>query len=87
MAKKVTIENVAESVDDLAKIVKKGFDGVDKRFDKIEKRLVGVDGRFDRLEKSVDEIKMKMAYVAWQIDMKEVMERLAKVEKKVGIKK
>jgi hypothetical protein len=37
--RKVTIE-------DLAVMVKKGFDGVDKRFD-------GVDDRFDRIEKFI----------------------------------
>ncbi len=40
---KITIENIAKSVGDLALITKRGFEQVDKRFEKIEKRLTGAE--------------------------------------------
>lgn len=53
MAKEITL-------DDLAGMVKKGFDGVDKRFDQVDKR-------FDRLEqdnqKNHKEIKLRLSHL------------------------
>jgi len=43
MINKVTIE-------DLAGMVKRGFDTVDKRFDAVDKRFDAMDKRFDRIE-------------------------------------
>jgi archaellum component FlaC len=41
------------TIDDLAVMVKKGFDGVDKRFDGVDKRFDGVDDRLERIEKLI----------------------------------
>lgn len=38
------------TIDDLAVIVQKGFNGVDKRFDSVDKRFDLVDKRFDKIE-------------------------------------
>lgn len=43
MVRKVTTE-------DLARMVKGGFDGVDKRFDETDKRFDKVENRLDRIE-------------------------------------
>ena len=50
MAKKIR-KNI--TLDNLAGMVKRGFDGVDKRFDK-------VDGRLGNLESGIEEIKLKL---------------------------
>jgi len=64
MAKKIK-KNL--SLDNLAGMVKRGFDGVDKRFDGVDKRFDGVDKRFDKieirlnnLENGQGEIKLKL---------------------------
>lgn len=41
---------VDQKIDDLATMIKSGFDDVDKRFDDVDKRFDQVDKRFDRLE-------------------------------------
>ena len=41
------------TIDDLAIMVKHGFDGVDKRFNEVDKRFNEVDKRFDRLERLI----------------------------------
>jgi hypothetical protein len=39
------------TIEDLAVMVKRGFDGVDKRFDLVDKRFDAMDDRFERVEK------------------------------------
>ncbi|MEK7664352.1 MAG: hypothetical protein AAB340_02880 [Patescibacteria group bacterium] len=38
------------TTDQLASMVKRGFDGVDKSFKEVHKRFDGVEKRFDRIE-------------------------------------
>lgn len=48
------------TIDELAVMVQKGFEGsakdINKRFDGVDKRFDGVDKRFDRVEKRLDRI-------------------------------
>ncbi len=80
MTKKVTI-------DSLGTMIKKGFDGVDKRLDGVDKRLDKLAIGHKELKRDMEEIKLKFAYTAWQIDLEELKKRVAKVEQKIGIKK
>lgn len=41
------------TIDELAVMVKKGFDGVDVRFDGVDRRLDKVEKRLDRIEKLI----------------------------------
>ena len=41
------------TLDDLAGMVKRGFDAVDQRFDSVDKRFDKVDERLDRIEKLI----------------------------------
>lgn len=63
---------VDDGLDDLAIIVKKEFDQATN-----ERKAI---------KRDVEEIKMKFAYCAWQIDVEEIKKRVIAVEKKVGIK-
>ena len=38
------------TIEDSTRMVKKGFDGTDKRFDGTDKRLDKIDARLDRIE-------------------------------------
>ncbi|MFH1462298.1 MAG: hypothetical protein ABIG08_01170 [bacterium] len=57
------------TTDDLARMVKKGFDGVDRRFDKVEDRLERIEKllivehrqRIEKLEADVRELKELLA--------------------------
>ncbi|MFZ3054941.1 MAG: hypothetical protein WA091_03100 [Minisyncoccales bacterium] len=44
------------TIDDLALMVRKGFQSVDKRFDEVDKKFDLVDKRFDRMDKRFDRI-------------------------------
>lgn len=74
------MENNEVTINDLAVMIKKGFDDVDNKLNKMNERLKSV-------ERSQDEIKLKFGYVAWAIDLEEVKKRLAVVEERAGIKK
>ena len=71
--KKITIE-------DLAGMVKRGFDDVDKRFERVEKemregfKLVGerfeqVDERFDQIDKRFEQIDQQLEYITARVDV------------------
>lgn len=54
-------KNNKVTLEDLANMVAKGFDGVDKRFD-------GVDKRFDRIEHDLTDVKQRLGKVEFQVD-------------------
>jgi archaellum component FlaC len=71
------------SNEDLALMIKDGFDGVDKRFNQVEKRL-------DDLEQGQEDIKLRLTNVAYRFELVEMERkfesRLKRLEKKIGIK-
>ncbi len=73
MAKKnITIEN-------LAHMVKKGFDGVDVRFDRVDQRFERVDQRFDKVDQRFDDVKSRFEGVNRRFDA--VDDRLDRIER------
>lgn len=79
------------TLDDLAGMVKRGFDGVDKRFNETAKK-----GDIDRIESALrnfreenalehEEIKLRLSQVAYRFELEEMDKRLKRVEAKVGI--
>jgi hypothetical protein len=70
------------SINDLAGIIKEGFDNVDKRFEQVDKRFEQVESRLCNLERSMEEVKLKFAYVAWAIDLEEFKKRVIELEKR-----
>ena len=80
------------TTDNLAVMIKQGFDQTDKRFDQIDKRFDRVDKRFDRvegrldcLEKGQEEIKLKLDNVAYPFELVELQKRVEILEKKLQI--
>ena len=71
------------TIGDLAGMVKRGFDGVAKRFDKIENLLKNFREK-NSLE--YEEIKLRLSQVAYRFELEEIDRRLKKVETKLGIR-
>lgn len=44
------------TTNDLAVMIKKGFDHVDERFEKIDERFGKIDGRFEEMEEKIDNL-------------------------------
>ena len=89
MEKKVTNE-------ELARMIAKGFDGVDKRFDGVDKRLGGMDQRFDRIDKRLDHLDARMgrmeadlneirSNLVYRHEFEDLMARVKYLEIKMGI--
>ena len=74
MAKKVTLDN-------LAGMIKRGFDGVDKRFESVDKRFDGIEKRLANLEEGQEEIKLKLDNVAYRFELVELQKRVDRLEK------
>ena len=69
------MENENITINDLAGIIKRSFDGVDKRFDgvdqkfdKVNQRFDGVDKRFDGVDQRMDTIDQKLIGVNQRLD-------------------
>jgi len=48
------------TIEDLAKMVQKGFDGVDKKFEGVDKKFDGVDKKFEAIDKRFDRVEKEM---------------------------
>jgi len=76
-------------VENLARVVARGFEGIDKRFEQVDKRFERVDGhllhidaRLDTIEHDITEIRKHFVY---RDEFEEVLSRLSVIEKKLGI--
>ena len=63
-----------------AKMVKDGFDDMDKRFKEVHVRL-------DNLEQGQDEIKLRLDNVAYRFEVEDLKKRIKKIEFKLGMRK
>ncbi|KKW43064.1 MAG: hypothetical protein UY92_C0001G0078 [Candidatus Magasanikbacteria bacterium GW2011_GWA2_56_11] len=79
MKKKITL-------DDLAAMVAQGFAEMGGKIDGIESRLIGVDGTLQGLKTDIERIDLRLSQAAWQIDYRNLDERVTVLEQKAGIK-
>ena len=77
MSKKKIKKTKGATIDDLAVMVKNGFDSVDSRFNHVDKRL-------DDLDQGQEEIKLKLGDVAYRFELVELERRVNILERKVG---
>jgi predicted nucleic acid-binding Zn-ribbon protein len=84
--KKITIEG-------LAGMVKKGFDGMTENFSELrqdvgelKQKVGGLEQKVDRIEEDVGDIKLRMGNVAWNFETRELDKRVTKLERKAGKK-
>jgi archaellum component FlaC len=78
--KDITIDDLATSVEDLAGMVKTGFDEMGKQFEKVDKRFEQMDNRLTALEKGQEDIKLRLDNVAYRFELVEVLKRLKTLE-------
>jgi len=49
-AKKITIDQLAQTIDTLAIAVGNGFRNIDERFDKVDDKFNKIDGKFNKID-------------------------------------
>lgn len=58
------------TIDDLALMMKKGFDGVDKKFDEMKLEMINMEERFDRkLEKMEERFNKRIDHLTKTLDV------------------
>jgi len=72
--------------DNLAGMIKRGFDNVDKRFDENTKEHRVMMTKLENLENGTEEIKLKLDPVAYRFEIQELERRVKRVEAKLGIR-
>jgi archaellum component FlaC len=75
------------TLNDLALMVKRGFDAVDERFNAVDKRFDGVDSRLDNVEGRLDRVESRIISVENRLDyfadhLGDHRRRLEKIEEK-----
>lgn len=60
------------TLDNLAGMIKRGFDEVDKRFDENAKQHQEIFNRLGNLEQGQEEIKLKLDQVAYKFELEEL---------------
>lgn len=74
------------TINQSARMIKRGFDGVDKNFNKADKRFDKIETKLTNLENGQEEIKLKLDRVAYRFEVEELDRRLKRVEAKLGLK-
>ena len=65
---------------ELARMVKTGFDEMGKRFDGVDKGFDRVENRLTALETNQEDIKLRLDNVAYRFEIVEVQKRLKALE-------
>jgi archaellum component FlaC len=68
------------TINDLAEMVKQGFDSVDKRFDTVDQRFDSMDNRIASVENSLEDIKLRLNEVAFQFQVNDHEKRIKNLE-------
>ncbi|GMV90914.1 MAG: hypothetical protein AMXMBFR82_06920 [Candidatus Hydrogenedentota bacterium] len=75
------------TLDDLALMVKCGFDAVDERFNAVDERFDGVENRLDKVENRLARVELRLTSVENRLDyfadhLGDHRRRLEKIEEK-----
>ena len=76
------------TIEDLALMVKKGFDASDRRFDAMDKRFDAMDRRFDAMDKRFDTLEAKFEASEAKFEKIVIQDhapRLKRLERKVSL--
>lgn len=80
-------QSIDRSIESFARIVSKGFGGVDKRFDGVDKRFDEVDKRFDLVEERLDKIEGKLEGIVYRNEFEQLKAKLEALESMVFMKR
>jgi len=84
------MENKDITINELAVMVKNGFDGVfdyvDKGFKRVDERFDQVDARLDKLEYNQRTILTRLEDVVYKTELDQLKERIKVIEEAISIK-
>jgi len=72
--------------EDLALMMKKGFDGIDERFVRLEGGQGEMKADIQELKTGQEDIKLRLDQAAWRFEMQDLEKRVEVLEKHTGVK-
>lgn len=85
------MKNKRITINDLAVMVKRGFDetakkiDVDQRFDKIDKEIASLKAEVLSIKSDIEDLKLRMGEMVFRFEIKDIEKRLKKLEMKAGL--
>jgi hypothetical protein len=79
------IDRLTQTIEDLASMVKQGFDQVDQRFAGVDRRFEAVEGSLHKLEQGQERIWLRLDESAYRFELIQLTNRVQKIENKVGL--
>ena len=79
---KIMDKETKKEFNNLAGMIKRGFDGVDKRFDKVEGRLDKLETNVGELKDGHEAIELRLGNLAPQFEVNNLKKRVEKLELK-----
>lgn len=76
------------TIDDLAVMIKNGFDNTatKKQVDNLEKRVIRLENNVKFLAKGQDRIELRLTNVVYRFELVELQKRVELLEKEAGVK-
>ncbi|OHA47572.1 MAG: hypothetical protein A2806_03160 [Candidatus Terrybacteria bacterium RIFCSPHIGHO2_01_FULL_48_17] len=79
------VGTIDEKIDALAGSVQREFLRIDERFQKIEERLAEHNRNFQSIATILERIELRLSQMAYDIDIKELQKRVARLEERAGL--
>ena len=79
--------DVDTRLENLAGMVQRGFLSTDERLAKVEERLAEHDRQLESVTAILERIELRLSHMAYDIDVKELQERVERLEEHAGLKK
>ena len=70
------------TIDDLALMIKGGFDNNDKNFEKVNTKIDNIEIRMENLEQGQEDIRLRLTNVAYRFEVEELKLKLSVLEAK-----
>lgn len=84
-----TLKSLEKQIDDLARVTKRGFDEINKRFEKVDERFGEVNDHFRRVDARLDMLERDVSYIRQRFvtrdEFDDLLFRVEILEKQMGI--
>ncbi|OIP24171.1 hypothetical protein AUK11_03880 [bacterium CG2_30_37_16] len=82
--KEITTTDLANSIDDLAMMVAKGFGEMGERFDQVDQEFRHVNNRLDKVEDRLCVVEFEITHLAHSSELQALKQRVEILEKKIS---
>ncbi len=84
--KKVTLNTLSESIEELAQMTAKGFENTAKDVSGVKAGVAGLKSDVQILQTDVSDIKLRLDNLAPKFEVRDLEKRVSRLEEKTGIR-